>query len=124
MSLVKISTTWLITFICMNNLFAGTNDYTKGLVRSEQTFKCGGIAVIDKGMALDRPGLFFDVKTQEYLCTYGMVKNTCSFTGVNQPCICPPSEWTDNNCSKEFSEFNKQKHQKELEKLKMRSSPK
>jgi hypothetical protein len=121
----------ILLFTLNNNVFGGdnlptstassepanpnvANDYTKGILKSDSTFKCAGIGLIDKGMALDREGLFFDLGSQELICTYGMMSK-CAVPNEGQSCICPPAKWVDSGCWAKYSEFQRIKSIKDRE---------
>jgi len=105
----------LLCMLIVSNSFAEpeTKDLRKAInddaVKSGNLFVCEGIALIDQGLATDRGADFLDIKTQEIICKYGMAVPSCTSKSADQPCSCPPSQWTDNKCWEKYSEFSKLK---------------
>ncbi|MFZ3087751.1 MAG: hypothetical protein WA123_06770 [Methylotenera sp.] len=78
-------------------------NYSKEIIESSKNhFVCGGIGIIDRGSAMDRPTYFFKDGSREFSCSLAM--GNCLAANLAKDCseICPPPEWKVNDCDSKY----------------------
>lgn len=117
--------------ICIGNVYADAelpsttsswkplpkDEYNKAIIERAKkfikeprfNFSCAGIRMIDNGAAMDGDVIYYDEKSRELICTYGMVYCISSNPKNNEgeACnnFCPPPKWKENDCSAKYKEL-------------------
>jgi len=116
----------LLFNIGFSNLFAETSTSSAEAIKQQKLiiqnsiediknakshFSCGDIGMITTIGGSDPNYIFFDEKSREFICIYGMsVRVSKTSVGEGGVYDCPPSKWEAEGCRKIYNDLLKSKN--------------
>lgn len=103
----KVCLCFMLLIVCISDVFADSAIPPKEAeftYDSKHRFSCGGYSIVDVASDFEGHVEFYKADTDALVCISGAVFGRCA---DGQPCKCPPAEWNENGCWKNYGAFKK-----------------